>query len=101
MWAVNQETGAPFDLHPSEVLYIETTDISITFHTRDAVYRPPRSNRDYLHFLIDDGFERLSRKHLVNMSQVVEFDKISNKVFFDEEKDIPGIYVSESNRWKL
>lgn len=74
------------ELDLNDVIYIDTGDRSVVFHTPDEVYYPvlPRISNLEMH-LGQLGFRKLDRTNLVNTAKITHYDHEHALVFFDDQ----------------
>ncbi len=84
-----------------DVLYIETENRNLVYHTHEGVYYhllPSLNNMSK--YIEPAGFMRLDRNNMVNLNQVKNYDGILGKVYFDKDvkKDSKYATISILNR---
>ncbi|RKP53177.1 LytR family transcriptional regulator [Cohnella endophytica] len=88
----------------SEVLYIQTEDGAVVFHTSNGrVYPLVPSLSMYAKHTESMGFRKLDRTNLVNMKKLKAFDEKRGLVYFDEaaHTERPSAIVAFMNMGKL
>ena len=72
----------------ADVLYIQTEDGAVVFHTSGGrVYPLVPSLSMYAKHTESIGFHKLDRTNLVNMGKLREFDEKRGLVFFDDDTE--------------
>lgn len=70
----------------AEVLYIQTEDGAVVFHTSEGRYYPlVPSLSMYAKHTENIGYQKLDRTNLVNMKRVKSFDEKRGLVYFEED----------------
>ncbi|TFE22621.1 LytTR family transcriptional regulator DNA-binding domain-containing protein [Cohnella luojiensis] len=73
----------------ADVLYIQTEDGAVVFHTSEGrVYPLVPSLSMYAKHTESLGFQKLDRTNLVNMNKLRAFDEKRGLVFFDEDSNL-------------
>lgn len=68
-----------------DVTQFSRMDKRIEIHTKTDIFYLPTTLEDWRPTLKEFGFEKLDAGNIVNLSQIVQFDEYSQKVYFDEE----------------
>ncbi len=66
--------GVPFVIDEKEILYFSSYKNTIHVHTCEGDYIYPTSLSDILLARKDEGYERLDRSNVVNVTNIEEFD---------------------------
>lgn len=96
--------GELIALDLNDVVYIESYERTIRFHTLDGEYYPLQpSLSTYETHISQMGFDRLDRTNLVNMNKIKRFDEKRELVFFEDDYTINSKYgtVSSSSKSKV
>lgn len=83
----------------SDILYIQVVDRKIVVHTTSGVVEGSLSKQ--LEFILSRfGYERVCQVCFANMDQVVDYDEIESKLYFDKKVPIYCL-VSRRNKYKV
>ncbi|HZG56346.1 LytTR family DNA-binding domain-containing protein [Paenibacillus sp.] len=89
--------GELITINIHDVIYIETYERAVVFHTLDGEYYPLLPTLStYEHHLKRLCFQRLDRTNLVNLQKVKSFDEGRALVFFDDKDTKNGKYGTVS-----
>ncbi|ASA22052.1 LytTR family DNA-binding domain-containing protein [Paenibacillus donghaensis] len=98
---IHLKTGNADVINSKEVLFIHAAERLTLIHTKDQVYRPAVTLKDFAEVLLSEGFESLEKSNLTNINLVQYYDKISNEAYFDKTKEGKSVRVSRRNRSKM
>ncbi|CAM3838861.1 LytTR family transcriptional regulator DNA-binding domain-containing protein [Cohnella lubricantis] len=95
--------GQPCEVAMEDIIAIKPTSRGPEFHTSNEVYYYPSTMEEFQILLSGQGFERLDRVNLVNMSRIKGFDPKARKVYFEYPwtAETPFATVSEANVHKV
>ncbi|WP_068722775.1 LytTR family DNA-binding domain-containing protein [Paenibacillus sp. DMB5] len=95
---VNINTGKVTSIDSAETLYVESYGNKVLLHTRDQVYRPVITLKDFSLMLSSEGFISLSKSNVTNTNRIDNYDDISKRVFFDKGRKGKSVEVSRRKR---
>jgi DNA-binding LytR/AlgR family response regulator len=79
-----------------DICYISMEERVIAYHTKEDIYYSLSKLEDVIQFFYPQGYEKVDRGNVVNVSAITYFDSTLGKVYFDENLTVDSKYATLS-----
>jgi DNA-binding LytR/AlgR family response regulator len=83
-------------LDVEDICYISMEERVIAYHTKEDIYYSLSKLEDVIQFFYPQGYEKVDRGNVVNVSAITYFDSTLGKVYFDENLTVDSKYATLS-----